>query len=254
MEIALCAALRSRNQNRQMKIERLFRGQGSESPTGVTGERRVSILWLGTLLLAGLLPQEGIGQKIYFPGSEIPGIPPVQYESYVLPLSKPEDIAHARDLIASGASASKGLDRPIVVARIAPGSNDINRNWLDPSFPEWSWHVEEFLQFADFTAEILDGRPSLPPEGDRIGFWSYTVVKELGPVPLYLSVLKRSQGLDVYWSGLGTNYLYSLQSTESLPFANWTPVAGAVWPLKTNHWTIPGPAGPARYFRVQAQP
>ena len=53
---------------------------------------------------------------------------PVHHDSYVLPLSDPAAIAHARDLISIGPSAGEA----IVVAAIAAGGNGINRNYLCP--------------------------------------------------------------------------------------------------------------------------
>ena len=114
-------------------------------------------------------------------------------DSYVLPLSDPEAIAHARDLIDSGAR----IGPTIVVAHIAEGANGINRDLLAPGEPEWSWHVTEFLEFSDFTLEILDGWPGfveqdvqdwLANTGGTIGFWSYTVVAEV-PEPSHALLL-----------------------------------------------------------------
>jgi hypothetical protein len=124
------------------------------------------------------------GGTVYFLVAEPPGRV-ANGDSYVLPLTRPEDVAHARRLIAKGPDAGA----PIVVAAIAAGADGVNRDYLDPDAPAWSWHVTEFLGFADSSAEILDGWPSYV-EGDvkewaritdgRIGFWDYTVVAELG--------------------------------------------------------------------------
>ena len=109
-------------------------------------------------------------------------------DSYVLPLSDPEDIAHARALIADGPS----IGGAIVVARVAPGFDGINRNIKAQDMPPWSWHVTEFEEFADQTVEILDGNPTLVEEdvefwmentGGRVGFWGYTVTAELESTP-----------------------------------------------------------------------
>jgi hypothetical protein len=59
------------------------------------------------------------GQTIYFLVGLIPGLPASHHESYVLPLSKPEDIAHARDLIARGQTGTNELIRPLVGAKVA---------------------------------------------------------------------------------------------------------------------------------------
>jgi hypothetical protein len=115
------------------------------------------------------------------PGSIVHG------DSYILPLTDPADIAHARALI----TAEPGTLSPIVVANIAARADGVNRNWLAPGMPEWSWHVTEFQGFADFTAEVLDGWPTFVEQdvpgwiantGGQIGFWNYTVVAEL-PIP-----------------------------------------------------------------------
>jgi hypothetical protein len=105
-------------------------------------------------------------------------------DSYVLPLSDENAIAHARELIALGPDAGA----PIVVASIAEGANGINRNYLAAGSPTWSWHVTEFGGFADFTVEILDGWPTYVEDdvdgwiantNGMVGFWNYTVVAEL---------------------------------------------------------------------------
>ncbi len=120
-------------------------------------------------------------------------------DSYVLSLTEPNDIAHARDLIRNGPSAGQ----PIVVAQITCSYDCVNRNYLDPNrcFTDpnrtictnkraWSWHVTQFDYFADATAEILDGWPGLVESdcegfGSQIGFWAYTVVEELGVNPAH---------------------------------------------------------------------
>ncbi len=202
------------------------------------------------VLLPLLLFLQGInatGQLVYFLVGDFPGGPP-SHESYVLPLSRADHIAHARDLIARGPAAGQAL----VVAYIGRNDSGINRNYQDPRFPQWSWEVTNFVGFADVTAEILDGRPSQPPAYE-IGFWSYTVVRELGPAPLYVSLVPSVQGLHVYWSGLGTNWAYTLESSGSTLATNWAAIPGVPWPLKTNHWLTASPSG-TRYYRVQAQP
>src|SRR5262249_23943219 len=108
-----------------------------------------------------------------------------RHDTYVLPLSDPIAIGHARKLIECGPEEA---GQPIVVARIVAGADGINRTYRDPDAPPWSWHVVEFVDFADATIEILAGGPSmveLDVEGwienthGLVGFWSYTVVEEL---------------------------------------------------------------------------
>ena len=109
-------------------------------------------------------------------------------DSYVLPLEDPEAIAHARALVAEGPSAGA----PIAVARIAAGPDGVNRDLLAPGEPLWSWHVTEFVGFADLTIEVQDGWPGYVEQDvegwiantdGTIGFWSYTVVEELETLP-----------------------------------------------------------------------
>jgi hypothetical protein len=105
-------------------------------------------------------------------------------DSYVLPLSAQADIAAARDLIARGGTGGG----TIAVAHVAAGADGVNRDWLAPGAPAWSWHVSDFVGFADTTVEILDGWPGfvesdvdgwIANTNGTIGFWSYTVVQEL---------------------------------------------------------------------------
>lgn len=115
--------------------------------------------------------------------AELPG-QATHGDSYVLELEDPAAIAHARALIAMGPAAGE----TIVFARIAPGADGVNRDWLAPGRPAWSWHVVEFVGFGDLGIEIYDGWPSFV-ENDVagwiantegvIGFWSYTIVAEL---------------------------------------------------------------------------
>ena len=69
---------------------------------------------------------------------------PLYGDSYILPLENPRDIAHARDLIVRGPAAAGS---PIVVARIGRGADGINRDFLAPNEPLWSWHVTKLLDF-----------------------------------------------------------------------------------------------------------
>ncbi len=78
-------------------------------------------------------------------------------------------------------------------------------------------------------------------------------MRELGPVPLYLSIVPEGQSLQLYWSGIGTNHVYSLESKEAVTSTNWLAVPGASWPLKTNHWTVPLTNATARFYRVKAE-
>ena len=118
-------------------------------------------------------------------------------DSYLLPLSDPKDIADARALIDLGSASGVGS---IVTAKIEIGSDGQNRDLLNPGQPLWSWHVSQFEGFADAAIELCDGWPGKVEEDvaawiantdGTICFWSYTVVAEIGPVP----VERRTWGL-----------------------------------------------------------
>ena len=113
---------------------------------------------------------------------------PVHGDSYLLPLTDSLDIADARALIAEGPQSGVGS---IVVARIAAGSDGVNRDVLAPGEPPWSWHVTAFVGFADAAIEICDGWPGyvesdvdgwIANTNGTVCFWSYTVVAEWGQV------------------------------------------------------------------------
>jgi hypothetical protein len=126
--------------------------------------------------------------------SEVPGADTVYFlvaeitanhgDSYILPLTAPDDIATAERIIA-GTQATQ-----IVHARIARGSGDgnyLNKD-LAGSGRVWSWHVTEFLGFVDVTAEIYDSWPTyveehldewLQQNNGIIGFWAYTVKRKV---------------------------------------------------------------------------
>lgn len=140
------------------------------------------------LLLLFCLSSQASAAPVYFVVSEIN--PSAGHgDSYLLPLEDATDIAHARDLILNGPS----IGSSIVVAHIASGTDGVNRNVLEPGEPLWSWHVDQFSGFGDFTAEVLDGWPGFVEQdvngwinntNGYIGFWSYTVTAELITVPI----------------------------------------------------------------------
>jgi hypothetical protein len=138
---------------------------------------------LGMLCLASAR-----GELVYFQVAELPGHE-THHDSFLLPLSDPADIAHARDLISLGPELS---GQTIVFADIAAGTDGINRDLLAADQHLWSWHVTQFNGFGDTGIELLDGWPSFVQQdvtgwiqntGGKIGFWNYTVVSELPSIP-----------------------------------------------------------------------
>ena len=139
---------------------------------------------IGTSAIAStfVLMSACLADSVHFLIAERPG-EEVHRDSYVLPLTNPDDVSHARRLISEG----PGIGGAIAVAQIAAGTDGVNRDLRAPEAPPWSWHVTEFSGFADFTVEILDGWPGFVEQdvdgwientGGAIGFWSYTVVAE----------------------------------------------------------------------------
>ena len=134
------------------------------------------------LLLLSLIVSVN-GETIYFLVAEKGS--PTHGDSYVLALTEPNDINHARDLVEFG----PGIGQSIIAADIAAGADGINRSFSSPAKAPWNWHVTNFVSFADITAEIYDGWPGLVQNdvqwwinntGGQIGFWDYTIVAELG--------------------------------------------------------------------------
>jgi hypothetical protein len=152
--------------------------------TGLERRLRRTAVFAAAMLPALALPARS-GADVLFAVAENPALGTcVHCDSYVLSLSDPAAIAHARSLIAAGGSGPA----PIAVAHIAAGADGINRDALAPGEPLWSWHVTDFVDFADTTIEILDGWPTfvesdvdawIANTNGTIGFWSYTVVREL---------------------------------------------------------------------------
>jgi hypothetical protein len=111
------------------------------------------------------------------------------HDSFVLPLVDSQQISHARDIIARGPDSA---GEPIIFASISAGSDHLNRNLIVSGQPEWNWHVTSASGFDDVGIELLDGSPTyvsqhldtwLRETGGHIGFWNYTVSKELAGYP-----------------------------------------------------------------------
>ena len=125
---------------------------------------------------------------VYFLVSEITQ---AHNDSYILPLTEADDIAQARALIAD----PDNTPAKIVVASIAPceGCNYPNRDLLNDG-KSWSWCITGFESFAENTIEIYDGWPTFVEDdldgwientNGIIGFWAYTVTRELTPFEVY---------------------------------------------------------------------
>src|SRR5689334_3441150 len=111
---------------------------------------------LGTVcatLIMALLPRFAGGEMVYFQVTELPG-QETHHDGFVLPLTNPGDIAHARQILSLGPSNAGAT---IINADIAAGADGINRDLLADDRHLWSWHVTRFNGFGDVGIELLDG-------------------------------------------------------------------------------------------------
>jgi hypothetical protein len=147
-------------------------------------------------------------------------------DSFLLPLDDADDIAAARQLIAQGPGGGVGS---IVVARIGAGSDGLNRDVRAAGQPLWSWHVSEFVAFADAAIELCDGWPGyiqqdvdafIANTNGQICFWSYTVVAELAAPPPFAI----NEALDGAWfnpATPGQGYFIDVLSAQGQLFLGW---------------------------------
>src|SRR2546422_11724599 len=112
---------------------------------------KVSVLLTLGFLTTTCILSRTLAATSYFLVAEFPGRTS-RNDSYVVPLTNSQHIAHARDLIARGPNAAGSA---LVVARIARGADGINRDLRSPGVRTWLWHVTNFEGFADVTAEIM---------------------------------------------------------------------------------------------------
>lgn len=166
---------------------------------------------------------------------EVASDDPRPQQSYLLPLSHPDDIAAARAELANREAGDAGA---IVVARIRPGGDGLNRNLRDPGQRLWSWHIEAFETFADLSIELCDGSPALveaEPEafaantGGMICFWGYSIAAELEAPP----TLEINEALDGFWhspGSEGSGFLIDVleaQDQLALAWLRYAPVGDA---------------------------
>lgn len=151
--------------------------------------------WLGMMAMICGLQSAARSEPIAFLVGEYPS-QKLHNDSYVIVIDDANGplISHARTLAAwveAGEPEASMPDDRIVVTEIQPGSNDINRNWLVPHAQPWSWHAVGEPSFVGSTIEILDGWPTFIEDdvpgwmantNGYVGFWGYTVIRELGPV------------------------------------------------------------------------
>jgi hypothetical protein len=113
---------------------------------------------------------------------------PGRGDSFIIGLTDENEIEAARDIIETGQSKIVFAEISPITDRSRQGNFDLQNNKR-----RWSWYVSKFVEFTDVTAEIYDGYPTYVEEhydefvattkGDngkgRIGFWTYTVSREV---------------------------------------------------------------------------
>lgn len=153
-------------------------------------------IWLSTLCVLAAYSNPVLAGSIHFVVAELPGRE-VHGDSYVISIDEHDTnrLGRARalvDWVAAGAAPQSSPGTTIVVANVLAGADGLNRNVLAKGEPLWSWRTTQPIDFADFTAEILDGWPTFVEQdvhawiantNGAVGFWSYTVVEELARVP-----------------------------------------------------------------------
>lgn len=216
------------------------------------------------LLIGALLICAQGAQPIYFLVTRFPN--DEFKESFVVPLYEESHITHARELIEITKRPEwwKGPPvQPVLIVNVTKGNNLVNCNYAIPEFPEWSWHATEVYEFIDFASEL----PQFPHELEElytirgrqedltIAFESFTITRELGPLPLEMSLRHSDSTLDLNWSRPGTNFLYTIQEAQIVPNTPpalvWTDAGDTAWPISTNHWRLNLPTK-SKLFRVIA--
>lgn len=187
-------------------------------------------------LTALLLPFAAAAETVWF---EVGEIETDRNQSFLVPLSDPEHIAHARALIANGGPSD---DRPgILLAKIVDGGDGFNRDIRDPEQRRWRWHVSEVDGFGGLAIELCDGWPAWIEENPAafirntsgaICLWGYTIKSELAEAPKF----EINEGLDGAWfnpqtSGQGV-FVDVLGEQDLISLAWFTWANGAPGPAR----------------------
>lgn len=189
-----------------------------------------SCLTLATLLSAAC--SQAFAETVWF---EIGEIEVERNQSFLVPLSDPEHIAHARALIANGGVPAEELGG-ILIAQIRAGGDGFNRDIRDPEQRLWRWHIASVDGFGGSAIELCDGWPAFIEEnpeafiantGGTICLWGYTVKTELEIAPEFAM----GEGVDGAWMNRATSgqgiFLDAYPDSGQLGLAWFTWTAGA---------------------------
>lgn len=186
--------------------------------------------------------------------------PDSEKQSFIVPITDESLLVEARRLVELAAQNWPTPPAPasIVLATVVPGRDAVNRNYLLTELPEWSWHVSRVVGFSELcTCDELQKPTEIEivyaiyssTNTYNIAMGGYTITKELGTTPLELNISKGKETVNVYWSSPGDGYKFTLQTAAIAPNGqtDWLEVDGALWPMKTNHWSVPISQGGALY-------
>lgn len=100
-------------------------------------------------------------------------------QSYVVPVSDPQQIAAMRTFLARRA---QGLKRDAMVAslRLALGGDGVNRNYAEPGAPAWSWRVVSVLSVYQLRGNAIDAS-YIPSRDAAPSMMEQFLRGELGP-------------------------------------------------------------------------
>jgi len=212
------------------------------------------------VLILVLITTSGVlirGETAYFLLQPKDGSAP---DSFLLPLTNATAIAEARRQLAE----LPLQQRESAGCRIARGADQLNRNYLSPGAPKWSWHVVEFTGFFDAAPPENQGTPTgveedldywVDEQQGLLLFVSYAIGAEIKPAPFVIMVESVVGALRLSWPGFGTNYVYTVEESDAIENPSWKPLNGKSWPIaQTNFEFVPSLNGSseAQFFRLRA--
>ena len=217
------------------------------------------LLIITCCLLQLSLQLQVLGETKYFLVTELANAV-VHRDSFVVGLTNPVLIAHARALITQGLAAGS----PIVFADISVGGDGINRDLLKADAPAWSWHVTQVTGFGDLGIELLDGWPTFVEKdvqgwikntGGHIGFWNYTVTAELPFRPRIDGLAMNQDHILLSLDKLTPPFPVAIETTTNLTVLDWRLHSTSVPEnLKTNLSMLLQPGSTFIRLRVAGQP